>query len=201
MTQENPRAQFKRTRFFTATKYQLKYIALILLFMLLTMAVCVITVYFSGTAIFAEKLASVYPQSRIVPLINKVNFRVLVNMLLVIPVVGVVGVFLSHKLAGPLIRVERFLSEIAAGRLTARIALRKGDELVSLADRVNDLADSLRTTVANLRNSLGKIVSEIDRVKQLADSKTANIAEIDSNIDRIENELRTLKTELDRFVT
>lgn len=201
MTRENAPAQSRRKNYLVLTKYQLKYIALIMLFMLLTMAVCIVTVYFSGMAIFAAKLSSVYPQSRIAPLINMVNFRVFANIMLVIPVVGVIGVFLSHKLAGPILRVESYLSEMASGKLTARIKVRKGDELVSLADRVNDLTDSLRDTIESLRNSLGRIVSEIESVKHLADSRTASVAEIDSNIDRIEEELRALKAELDRFTT
>ena len=200
MTEANVRPKFRRTRYFVSARYQLKYITTILLFMFLAVAVCTITVYFTGMSLFAEKLSNVYPQARVVPLLNSINYRSLANFLLLIPVVAFIGTYLSHKIAGPVYRLERYLSDMTAGKLTAHVTLRKGDEFTGVADKINELTDSLRGTLSNQRSSLTKIISELEAVKKMADSR-ASIQEIDSNIDRISGEIRALERELDRFKT
>jgi methyl-accepting chemotaxis protein len=130
-----------------------------------------------------------------------INYRILANMLLLIPVVAFFGTYLSHKIAGPIYRLEKYLSDMTAGKLTSHITLRKGDEFVSLANKINELTDSLRATLANQRESLRKVMAELSAVKKMADSKTASIAQIDSNIDRISNEMLALERELDKFKT
>lgn len=194
------RPKFRRTRYFISAKYQLKYIGIILLFMFLAVGMSTLTVYFTGMSIFAEKLSNVYPQARVVPLLNMINYRTLMHMLLLIPVVAFIGTYLSHKIAGPVYRLERYLTDMAAGKLTSHITLRKGDEFTGVADKINDLTDSLRVTLSSQRTSLDKIMSELEAVKKMADSR-ASIQDIDANIDKINNEIRALERELDRFKT
>lgn len=194
------RPRFRRTRYFVSAKYQLKYIGTILLFMFLAVGMCTLTVYYTGISIFAEKLSNVYPQARVVPLLNMINYRILANILLLIPVVAFIGTFLSHKIAGPVYRLEKYLGDMTAGMLTSHVKLRKGDEFTGLANKINELTDSLRGTLSSQRASLHKIVAELEAVKKMADSR-ANIQEIDSNIDRINGEISALERELDRFKT
>src|SRR5215207_5705095 len=53
--------------------------------------------------------------------------------------VGVVTVFISHKVAGPLYRFEKSARAVAAGDLTHRVLLRKGDELTDLQGDFNKM--------------------------------------------------------------
>ena len=199
MTQQEKVPKFRRWRYLISARYQLKYIGLILLCMFFTVAVCAFTVYFTGMSIFAEKLSNVYPQGRFVVILNSVNYSIMANIFLLIPVIAAIGLYLSHKIAGPVYRIERYLTDMAAGKLTSQITLRKGDELVSLAGKINVLTDSLRATIINQRTSLDKILAELEAVKKQADSRGASIAEIDSNIEKINEEIRVLERELDRF--
>jgi methyl-accepting chemotaxis protein len=199
MTAETARPKFRRLRYFVSAKYQLKYIGTILLFMFLAVAVSTYTVYFTGMTIFAEKLSNVYPQARVVPLLNMVNYRILLNILFLIPIVAFISMYLSHKIAGPIYRLERYLTDMAAGQLMVHVKLRKGDEFGSLAAKINNVTDSLRAAFVNQKTSMTKIVSELDEVKKLTDSKGASIAEIDSKIDKINGEIKALGRELDKF--
>ena len=199
MTESDKNQKFRRTNYFTSVKFQLRYVGLILMCMFIAAGVCTYTVYCTGTAIFAEKLSSVYPQGRLVALINSVNYNILGNILLLIPAIVLIALYLSHKIAGPIYRIERYLSDMAAGKLTTHITLRKGDEFGGVATKINVLTDSLRTTISSQRASLDKILAELEYVKKLADSKTASIAEVDKNIDTIDSEIRVLEKELDRF--
>ncbi|MFC2061664.1 HAMP domain-containing protein [Elusimicrobiota bacterium] len=51
--------------------------------------------------------------------------------------------FYSHRLAGPVYRLERHIEEIAEGRYDHKIVLRKKDEFKQLADAINKLEDKL----------------------------------------------------------
>src|SRR5512138_119655 len=45
----------------------------------------------------------------------------------------VVGLFATHKVAGPLYRLEHLTAEAKAGRIPTEVRFRKGDQLASLA--------------------------------------------------------------------
>ncbi len=63
---------------------------------------------------------------------------------------AVFSLYLTHRLAGPLSHLHQSTRELAQGNLTARIRLRKGDELQELAAVVND-------ALANLEQAFGEI--------------------------------------------
>lgn len=195
----NTRQKFKRTQYLVAAKFQLKYTGIILLLMFITALVCSYIVYYTGMILLVEKLANVYPQGRLVSIINAVNARILLSVLLLTPLVVCAGIYLSHKIAGPIYRIEKFLGSMAKGDIAARLTLRKGDELTSVADSINLLNDSMKATIARQRTSLKRVLSELDDVKKMADSRPSDMAQLDKNIDRLHNEVRDLAKELDWY--
>ena len=50
---------------------------------------------------------------------------------------------LSHRLAGPIYRLEKDLQDIARGKFSMRIKFRKKDELHSIADGINRILDEI----------------------------------------------------------
>ena len=50
---------------------------------------------------------------------------------------------ITHRYYGPLVSIERFVEQLTVGNYTARVIIRKGDELQSLVRRLNSMADSL----------------------------------------------------------
>ncbi len=52
-------------------------------------------------------------------------------------------VILSHRLAGPIYRLEKDLEQIARGNFSMRIKFRKKDELKSIADGINKILDEM----------------------------------------------------------
>lgn len=199
MNQNAGRSKFKRTRYLVSTRLQLRYVSLILLFMFLTAVICAYVVYYTGMVLLAEKLANVYPQGRVVSIINTVNLRILFSMALITPLVAIVGIYISHKIAGPIYRMEKFLTDMSSGNLTTRIVLRQGDELVGLADKMNELSSNLRSTIGNQKASLESILSELDNIKKVADSRSGDVASIDKRIDRLHHAIKGLANELDKY--
>ncbi|MBI3996728.1 MAG: hypothetical protein HY352_03640 [Candidatus Omnitrophica bacterium] len=66
------------------------------------------------------------------------------EFVLLIPLVIWIGIWLTHKVAGPLVRIRAALAMLAEGRFNVQVTLRKGDALIELAEDVNRLAGALR---------------------------------------------------------
>jgi nitrogen fixation/metabolism regulation signal transduction histidine kinase len=63
----------------------------------------------------------------------------LINNLLIMLMIIVVGIFYSHRIAGPMYRIETDIKRVLDGEKGVTIRLRKKDKLQSLADLVNQL--------------------------------------------------------------
>jgi hypothetical protein len=67
-----------------------------------------------------------------------------VSMGLLMPLLFAVGIFLTFRVAGPIYRFERFLTEVVEGRETRECGIRKGDRLQSLCDLLNRATEEAR---------------------------------------------------------
>jgi len=70
-----------------------------------------------------------------------------------IPTAAVFSIYLTHRLAGPLFRIEQTARELIRGNLALRIRLRKGDELHELAGLLNEVFDMLEQAFRDIRDS------------------------------------------------
>lgn len=95
---------------------------------------------------------------------------------IVIVLVGIATVFItlftSHKIAGPLYRIEKDIDEVTSGNLKVLFHLRSGDEIKPIVARLNAMVESLRHRVADIK----AIVNELDteknqeKIKRLKDA-------------------------------
>lgn len=191
--------KFKRTQYIVHAKFQLKYVGLILILMFVTAVLCSYVVYYTSMILLGEKLASVYPQGRLSSIIGSVNLRMMLTVLLMAPLVAVISLYLSHKIAGPADRMEKVLNLMAANDFRSRMVLRKGDELTMIALAINRLQDSLKKTILDQKEALDKVIGELESLKDLSRTCPNNAASIVDNINRLENELRALIREFDKY--
>ncbi|MBI4061575.1 MAG: methyl-accepting chemotaxis protein [Elusimicrobia bacterium] len=71
-------------------------------------------------------------------------------LLTVVPLVAgnfLIGTWLSHKIAGPLVRMRRAMAEIARGNLEVDISERKGDLLHAYVRETGRMAETLRRLI------------------------------------------------------
>ncbi len=90
----------------------------------------------SATSIYEKEMVSYAILS-----LHKVLWPAVVVIALL---VGIQVILASHRVAGPVYRVERTLEELLKGNFHVRMRLRKGDEFRELEDVVNRLADHLQ---------------------------------------------------------
>ena len=190
---------YRRTQYFIAKKFQLKYIGMILLLVSLTAVMCSYVMYYTMMLTMGDKLANVYPQGRLISIVNMVNFRILLSMLLVGPLVIVIGIYASHNVAGPIYRIEKFLGSMAGGDLSMSLTLRRNDELISLAGGINRVIDSVKATVNKEKAAIGSISISMESLRRLATSEPVNRAALDQALDKLNEEVSVLRSEVEKY--
>jgi nitrogen fixation/metabolism regulation signal transduction histidine kinase len=80
----------------------------------------------------------------IVSIFRSAFWLIMLELLVLIPAVMWLGILLTHKVAGPLVRIFAVLEQMAQGDYNVRITLRKGDMLVDLAEAINRLSANIR---------------------------------------------------------
>ena len=67
----------------------------------------------------------------------------LLNDLAVMVLVIVVGIFTTHRIAGPIYRLESDIDRVLSGERGVRARLRRGDAFPDLAEKVNQLIERI----------------------------------------------------------
>ena len=192
-------AKYRRTQYFVAKKFQLRYVGVILLLVSLTAIVCSYVIYYTMMLTMGDKLANVYPQGRLTAIVNMVNFRILFAMLLIAPVIVMIGIYASHKIAGPLYRIERFFESMAGGDFSMPITLRKNDELRSLTDGINKVVESVKTTLTKERSDLDRVSVSLKNLRSICEIKPINNDALDEALKILGEEISVLHREVEKY--
>ena len=134
---------FRRRRYLIEKKFQLRFAGMILLFMFAVALFCSLTIYYNTWMLLGEKLANVYPQGRLAGILKQANFVLFKRLLLITPLVGILAIVLSHRIAGPIFRIKKTLDEVIKGDYGKRLYLRNTDELKDVAESINSLVELL----------------------------------------------------------
>jgi methyl-accepting chemotaxis protein len=111
-------------------------------------------------------------------------------------IIAILSIFVSHKIAGPVYRLEETTRIIASGDLTYQVNLRQGDELQDLQEAFNKMSDSLRNMVAKDREIIERLILAGNKLKDTINKKKQNPEDIEG----VANDLYAIIEEL-RMVT
>lgn len=87
--------------------------------------------------------------------------------------VAVIALFFSHKIAGPIYRLEQLSKVIGTGDLSVRVKVRQDDEFQELADEMDHMVASLREKVQALKIPVENLVETIDYLDEQANNNPA----------------------------
>jgi nitrogen fixation/metabolism regulation signal transduction histidine kinase len=91
---------------------------------------------------------------------------VLLSSAVVIILIGlatiIVTLFTSHKIAGPLYRMEKDIDEVCGGNLNMKFNLRKGDEIKALASALDRMVENLKVRLQAIKNAVQDMENEIN---------------------------------------
>lgn len=194
-----PRPIFRRRKYIIQKGLQFRYIGLVFGLALIASIVTGWTVFATGWHFLGEKLASVYPQGRLVYVLRATNLALLRNLLLISPLIFILGLLFSHRIAGPVYRISKTLEEIIKGNLGLKIKLREGDELVDLADMINRLTESFNNTVVMDKDVAIKIEKDLEEIKKLLAGQPCDCAKIGSLVNSIHAKSKELSLSFSKW--
>jgi methyl-accepting chemotaxis protein len=153
----------KRRNFFIKKELQGRY--MLILFIFVVLGSILYAAIFS--MLTADSLTIVYRNNNLT--MGKTPYILMAEMMkanwILILSGGVVGViiamFLTHRFAGPLYKLERVVREMAAGNLLVDAILRKRDEGKELAALINLLKETLAANVRSMRELSAELDSSI----------------------------------------
>jgi nitrogen fixation/metabolism regulation signal transduction histidine kinase len=83
-------------------------------------------------------------------------FSLVGGLALMVVLIGLLGIYFTHKVAGPIYKMKRLLKQVGQGNLKVDARLRKGDEL-------QDFFDAFTQMVSGLREMERKQLVEVDQ--------------------------------------
>lgn len=188
----------KRRNYFIEKKFQTKYIILTIL-MLLSYSFLFIIIIFAPyilTLHFNYPLAEKVDAARVLLLLHSTIWPWIGGIIVFF---GVISVFVSHKIAGPLFRIKKSLIQVSQGDLSVVIKLRKWDDLKDLADQINVLIEELRTFVTTLRNDYNLLSDYIQELEQKIEQKGLTEESGRAIIRKVQESRQNIETALKKF--
>jgi methyl-accepting chemotaxis protein len=93
-----------------------------------------------------------------------------------------VTLMISHKIAGPLFRFEKELTDIGGGNLTRKIYLRKEDQMGAMADGLNSMVETLHGKMVEIRDGIAE-VKEIAIARNAPDVLIGQVTLVEKRIE------------------
>lgn len=88
--------------------------------------------------------------------------------------VGILSLFISHKIAGPLYRLKKEIEKVKGGDLTGSFRIRTGDQFKPLAQALEEMGCSVKEKIKILKEGFDSIYPRLDR-SSLGDEEIAKI--------------------------
>lgn len=133
---------YRRQRLIVNPGYQIKVTGVLALFFILFVLLALGLVHY---ALWSTLRALELDQEALfVSIFNAVAWMVTVELVIAIPILILLGLFLTHKVVGPVGRIKAALAQLGQGNFDVVLKLRRGDVLSDLADSINRVATSLK---------------------------------------------------------
>lgn len=142
MTEPGKRLPYRRRQWVVNRRLQFRFVGLLV-------ACYVVLVVLTLAGMYGALWLTLYTFDLLkdptyISLFSTAGLILALELLLLAPPVIFMGIWLTHKVAGPMVRICAVLERMTRGHFDTRITLRKGDSLVEVAEAVNRLADSLQ---------------------------------------------------------
>ena len=186
---------FSRRQFLIQRSLQFKYMLLVLFTITVVTGIIVATVYLTHRALISEQFAGISAAAALPEVFQKINLLLMFEIPIALFIAAWASIVVSHKVAGPVYRLEKVATKISRGDLPSYLRLRKNDELKDLSSAFNSVIENMQVLVAKDRH----LISELSQVTETlySDLKSKKIDETEAltlirRLNDIIGELRAL---------
>ncbi|MDD5131941.1 MAG: HAMP domain-containing protein [bacterium] len=181
----------KRKRVLTQKPFQLKYVLLGIISFLLTIGLAQLSLYYQLTRMVLQQpqFTGVFAMAQ---QMNMVFFSWF--MLGAVIIVGG-GIFVSHRIVGPLKRLEEMLLKVGQGDLSAEMHIRNKDEFKEVAISYNNMLHGLRKLRARDHKKITEMKEDLKKARRSLSPETIQQAAaiLDENITKLEAYMEEIK--------
>ncbi|HEX7666315.1 MAG TPA: hypothetical protein VF407_17435 [Polyangiaceae bacterium] len=82
------------------------------------------------------------------------------GLTLMVILIGILGIYFTHKVAGPIYKMKLLLKQVGDGKLTFRGGLRKGDELQDFFEAFASMVEQLKSRQAKEVQQIGSAIEK-----------------------------------------
>jgi methyl-accepting chemotaxis protein len=121
------------------------------------------------SATLAKRAADLEQQAQDVELQQRIIlFGLVAGLAILVIAIGLAGIVVTHKVAGPIFKMKRLLRQIGEGKLVLRERLRKGDELQHFFETFERMVNDLR---AHQEGEIAKVDAVVAKLEAEGGSK------------------------------
>ncbi len=143
-----------RSNYFIQAGLQIRFTFVLILIVVLVSMITFVNLYVIGDYVVSNTATIVDlrdMQSFMKTIFEVVGWRIMLVGVVCFMIICIIGIFFSHRFAGPSFKLEKCLREMSLGNLSFDIRLRNGDALHNVADSVNFLVDRFRSVIGQSR--------------------------------------------------
>ncbi|MEW6556499.1 MAG: methyl-accepting chemotaxis protein [Elusimicrobiota bacterium] len=162
--EEKKGGKFQRKQILINKKFQFKFAAVILVTLFVMLGLVEWDIFYTMKTI----LPKVFFMEEIRQDLTAFHLLLAVKSLVFMVLVAFISVYFSHRIAGPIYRLEKDLFRmIEESDLTRQFRLREKDELKELADALNTMTANLRTKLLADEQFREETRAQIDEIQKI----------------------------------
>ena len=183
------------------TKFILKFCGLVVLGSMIFSALLFFYLMYRGTVTTAfvdSRLSIISTSNYVLPILLGSSF---VTIVLIGIATTITVMYISHRIAGPLFRIEKSLEDISKGDLTQKIKLRSTDEINRTAERINKTTRTFKSQMTKIKkmsketNAIyEKLVSSLNEHDVLSEKIVSDIQDVFDKKQELDREIEFFKT-------
>jgi len=194
-----PKGYNRRRNYFIKKEFQLRFILRFCLLVVLTAFISSAVIYHfssqSVTTVFEDSRIEIKPSTEFI--MPGLLLSIFISVILVGSATIAVVMFLTHRIAGPLYKIEKSLERVSKGDLSFEVAFRSNDEMIKLAESFNMATGGLNGLLKDLKADLGRVEAALDRLKSAVSEEDGRLSEI---AQETESARRALEKSLNKFI-
>ena len=129
----------------------------------------------------------------------------LVSNLIIIGITAIIGiavmVYMSHRIAGPLYRFEKILTDIGRGDLTQRFKLRDNDQLSELSESITELTTTMDKRISDIKLRAHDLAGLLQEIQTTVPSKPSDSKERENLLREVSENIQALEEVVNYFRT
>ncbi len=129
----------------------------------------------------------------------------LISNLIIIGITAIIGIavliYMSHRIAGPLYRFEKILTDIGRGDLTQRFKLRDNDQLSELSESITELTTTMDKRISDIKLRAHELTGLLQEIQTTVPSGPPDSKELENLLREVSDNIQALEEVVNYFKT